>query len=208
MDSAKWPSYTPSSSFSFEEPTPQTATSNPEGTENWPLGGSPPLYISQTSLMDFRKAALYHQPNGTWSSTWSWREGSRAFHISLPTGAGHNHLDKQKRYSQLTACQKGTMSYHSNRYCLDGWMNQQKIRERGFQSVITTISLDKQWRHNPSWGYGNVLLPSLQPLLNSGTTGLNATNPLTLDRRDTPGMYVAWPLFMCLKHAKLSSYIF
>lgn len=155
--------------------------------------------------MDFKKAALYHQPNGIWSSTWAWSEGSRAFHISLPTGAGHSHFEKQKHYSWLTACQKGIMSYHSNRYCLDGWMNQQKIRERGFQSVTTTISLDKQWRHNSSWGYGNVLLPHLQPLLNSG---LNASNPLTLNRRDTPGMYVGWPLFMCLKHAKLSSYIF
>lgn len=61
----------------------------------------------------------------------------------------------------LTACQKGMMSYQSNRYYLDGWMNQQNIRGKGFQSVTTTIFLDQQWRHKSSWGYGNILLPCL-----------------------------------------------
>ena len=207
MDSAKWPNYTPSPSFSFEEPAPQTSVSNPEGTGNWPWGVTPTVKIPNKSE-GLQKSCLVPPAKRHLSSTWAQSEGSWVFHISLPTGAGHNHFEKQKHYSWLTACQKGTMSYHRNRYCLDGRMNQQKIRERGFRSVTTTISLDKQWRHNSSWGSGNVLLPCLQPLLNSGTPGLNASNPLTLDRRYTPGMYRAWPLFICLKHAKLSSYIF
>lgn len=48
----------------FEEPTAQTAMSIAEGTENWPQRVIPAVKVPNKP--DFRKAALYFQPNGTW----------------------------------------------------------------------------------------------------------------------------------------------